>query len=386
MNDNLLIKNCRLYNSADDKLPFDILIENSKIKSISVSANTTTEINSIDAGGRVAAPGLIDVHIQGAGGADILDGTLGSLQAISKTLATVGTTLFLGTTVMQPLNKNRHLFFARDYVGKDLGGAQLFGFHIEGPFVNINKKGGLSESGIYSPSLKALEEIFDITKGTLRMMTIAPELPGNLEIIRRLVKNNVIASFAHSDANYEETLKGFEAGINHVTHIFNAMPPLHHRNPGALTAIFENDRITAQIISDGHHLHPVTIRLIFKTLGAGRCVLITDGMHGIGLPDGRYVYNGREYESKEGAARYTDGTLIGSSMSLANIVLKFREFTGCTFEDAINAASKVPAQLLNIYDKKGSLEPGKDADIIIFDNDYSIYATFISGNLIFSKR
>ncbi len=164
------------------------------------------------------------------------------------------------------------------------------------------------------------------------------------------------------------------------------MPPLHHRIPGPLTAIFEHDKITAQIISDGHHLHPAIVKLIYKTLGAGRCVLITDGMHGIGLPDGRYTYNGKEYESKNGAARYFDGTLIGSTMSLADIVLKFRDFTGCSFEEAINAASKNPAKLLNIYDKKGSLDPGKDADIIIFDNDYSIIATIISGKIAFRKE
>jgi len=384
MSNTILLKNCQLLTTQPASEPVDILIEDKTIREIA-NGLEYTGVDQIDAGGRKAVPGFIDVHIQGAGGADILDGTEEALRTISKTLAETGTTGFLGTTVVKPGEANTHLKTSREFVENDLNGAVMLGFHIEGPFINVKKKGGISEHCIYDSSPEKLDEILEITGDTLKMMTIAPELPGNLEIIASLRENGVIASFAHSDATYEETLRGFDAGINHVTHLFNAMPPLHHRNPGPLTAIFEHNDITAQIISDGHHLHPRIVHLAYKLLGNSRCICITDGMHGIGLPEGKYIYNGKEYESKNGAARYLDGTLIGSTMSLGTIAVKFMEFTGCTFETAIDTVTIIPAKLLGIDDRKGSLETGKDADIVLLDDDYSVYATFVEGALVYSR-
>ncbi|MGE5431799.1 MAG: N-acetylglucosamine-6-phosphate deacetylase [Syntrophomonadaceae bacterium] len=381
----LLIKNCQLYDTLIENEFADILIEGKTIVQIDKNINAEETAEVIDAEGRLTAPGFIDVHIQGAGGADILDGSVESLERMSRTLASLGTTGYLGTTVVNPQEGNKHINVAKQYVNKDLGGAMLLGFHFEGPFVNLKKKGGLNPSGIYDPSMDKLKEILDLTDGTLRMMTIAPELPGNIELIKALVENKIIASFAHSDATYEDALKGFEAGINHVTHIFNAMPPLGHRVPGPLAAIFESDTVSAQIISDGHHLHPAIVNTIYRIMGPERCICITDGMQGMGLPEGRYLYNGREYESKAGAARYLDGTLIGSTMSLGNIAFKFKEFTGCSLETAINSISKNPAKLLGIDDRKGTIETGKDADIVIFDRDRSVFRTLINGNVVFGK-
>lgn len=386
MRGSLLIKNCLLYNETEKGRLTDILIEDGVIRSVSSGSPLQDAQEVIDAEGRVAAPGLIDIHIQGAGGADVLDNSLDSLKTIAATLARTGTTAYLGTTVVKPLNDNQHLRLAREYAGKDLGGAELLGFHLEGPFINPKKKGGLDPASIYDSSDEKVAEIFDVLGNTLKMMTIAPEMPGNLGVIKELTKHNVIAAFAHSDATYEEAIKGFEAGINHVTHIFNAMPPLTHRNPGPLTAIFESKNLSAQIISDGHHLHPAIVNLIYSILGPERSICITDGMHGIGLPDGMYMYNGREYESKAGAARYLDGTLIGSTMSLFNITQKFMEFTGCSLETAINSASRNPAKLLGIYDKKGSIDKGKDADIILIDGDNTIFSTIVKGKAAFSKN
>ncbi len=384
MNESLLIKNCRIYNSLSSNQLKNILVENGKITDI--DSTIISESNkTLDIDGKIIAPGLIDVHIQGAGGADILDGTEDALQVISKTLARVGTTSFLGTTVVKPQENNKHLKLANNYIEQGLDGANLLGFHLEGPFINYNKRGGLDPASIYDSSPEKFEEVLKVTEGNLRMMTIAPELPGNLEIIKELRRNNIVAAFAHSEADFEETKKGFDAGINHVTHIFNAMLPLHHRKPGPLAAIFENKEVSAQIISDGHHLHPAIVKILYKFLGADRCICITDGVQAIGLPEGNYVYNGREYTSKNGAARYLDGTLIGSAMSLANIALRFWKFTGCSFDEAINSASKNPAMLLGIYDRKGSIDINKDADLIVFDEDYSIFATIIGGKVVYKK-
>jgi N-acetylglucosamine-6-phosphate deacetylase len=384
MNKSIIIKNARLYNTTATSQTFDILIEDTKILQVGKFSADMTNGKVFDANGKIAAPGLIDIHIQGAGGADILDGTEEALKTISKTLAQTGTTSYLGTSVVNTQENNHHLKLACEFVNKDLDGAALLGFHLEGPFINLEKKGGLNPKGIYPSSNEALKEIYDVVKDALKIMTIAPEMPGNLEIIKRLKSKGTIPAFAHSNATYEETIKGFEAGINHVTHIFNAMPGFHHRNPTALNAIFENSEITAQIISDGHHLHPSTIKMIYKILGPNRCICITDGMHGIGFPEGKYIYNGREYESKGGAARYLDGTLIGSTMSLLEIVFKFKEFTGCSLENAINSASKNPANLLGL--NKGEIEKGKDADIIILNNDNSLFAAIVNGKVTYIEN
>lgn len=381
MNNSLLLKKCVLFDSG---ITSDILVCDGKIKAIDEEIyNPSAEIIQTD--GKTVAPGFIDVHIQGAGGADILDGTEDSILKMAKTLARLGTTSFLGTTVVKPLQDNSHLRVASKYVGKFTGGANLLGFHLEGPFINVNKKGGLDPASIYEAGPGKLEKILEVTSGTLRMMTIAPELEGNLQIIKDLNKNNITAAFAHSEADYEQTKAGFRAGITHVTHIFNAMLPLHHRNPGPLTAIFENDEVTAQIISDGHHLHPAIIHLLYKILGPDRCVVITDGVQAMGLPEGTYTYNGKDYSSKNGAARYFDGTLIGSTMSLGEMAFKFMGFTGCSLKTAINTVSRNPARVLGLGKSKGEIKIGYDADLVILDADNSVYMTIINGKSVYKK-
>jgi N-acetylglucosamine-6-phosphate deacetylase len=381
-----VIQNCRLYSDESGSKLSSIVIDNGKISSIMGSQESVPAgARVIDAGARCVIPGLIEVHIQGAGGADVLDGTEESLAAIARALARTGVTSYLGTTVVRPTEANRHLAVARDAVKKDLGGATLLGVHLEGPFINMEKKGGLDPASIYPSSDRALEEILDVTGGTLRMMTIAPELPGNLDVIRELTQRGVIAAFAHSSATYEEMQQGFDAGIRHVTHIFNAMPPLHHRKPGPLAAIFERTDTTAQIISDGHHLHPAIVRLIHAELGADRCVCITDGMPGIGLPEGTYLYNGKPYTSKDGAARYFDGTLIGSTMSLLHIAFKYQSFTGCSFRAAIDSVTKNPASVLGLGRQKGAINAGYDADLVLLDADNEVWRTIVAGEEVYSR-
>lgn len=378
----LLLRNCRLY-TAPEAPPVSILIEGPAIRSIGADPRDDTPF--VDVGGRIAAPGFIEVHIQGAGGADVLDGTETALSTIATTLARLGTTGFLGTSVVRPDTGNAHLRLMRQNAGKDLGGAVLLGIHLEGPFINPKKKGGLSPDSIYASSPAALDAIYEATGESLKMMTIAPELPGNLELIHRLVSRGTIAAFAHSEATYEEMRMGLDAGITHVTHIFNAMSPLHHRSPGPVAAIFEHPSVSAQIISDGNHLHPAAVNLVWRNLGPGRCICITDGVQGMGLPDGRYHYNGREYEAKDGAARYLDGTLIGTTMGLASVALRFKEFTGCSLADAIGTVTSAPAKLLGIETAKGSLDIGKDADIVLLDADYSVFCTIIGGKIAYAK-
>ncbi|MFH1214441.1 MAG: amidohydrolase family protein, partial [Candidatus Neomarinimicrobiota bacterium] len=282
MSSKLLIKNCHFYdNPAEDNLT-DLLIVDGQIARICQTINDC-DAPVVDAVGRVLAPGFIDIHIQGAGGADVMD-SAEALTVISRTLARFGITGFLATTIVKPEIDNRHLAVIAQNVGKDLGGARILGIHLEGPFINPHKRGGIASSALCPPSFQMLNQILEMTNETLRMMTIAPELPGNHEIIQQLTKIGIVASFGHSAANYRETKDGLAAGISHVTHIFNAMPALHHREPGPVAAIFESETITAQIISDGIHLHPAIINLLWKNLGKNRCICISDGIQAIGLP------------------------------------------------------------------------------------------------------
>ena len=385
MSENLLITNCRLFDTKDENQTTSILIKNGIINQIGQIGSTVDCDNILDAQGQIIAPGFIDIHIQGAGGADILDATVEGLQAISKTCARFGTTSFLATTVFKPSQKNQHLTLAAEYAGQDLGGANLLGIHLEGPFISPEKRAMVPHDCLSSPSLELLKEIQDITDGQLKMMTIAPELPKNLPIIEQLADTNIIVSFGHSNATYEQTLDGFKAGITHVTHLFNAMPTLHHRSPGPLLAILQTKHITCQLITDGVHIHPALLKFAYETLGPNRIIPITDGMQALGLGDGKFTYNGVEYESRSGTSRYKDGTLIGTALGLSQLLEKFNTFTNCPFDDAIKMVTKNPAKLLGLDDRKGSIEPGKDADLILLDNDYSVQTTIINGEITYQN-
>jgi N-acetylglucosamine-6-phosphate deacetylase len=371
-----------LFDAPADAQDTSVLIENGVIAQIGYTGSCE---NVLDAQGRTIAPGFIDVHIQGAGDADVLDGTVEALSAISSTCARFGVTGLLATTVFRPGQKNEHLALAAEHVGRDLGGANLLGIHLEGPFISHEKRGMIQPGCICPPSRKVLDEILEATKGRLSMMTIAPELPECLPIIHSLVDSDVVASFAHSAATYEQTLDGFDTGISHVTHLFNAMRPCHHRSPGPLVAIFETEHITAQLIPDGVHIHPAALRFAFETLGPQRSIPITDGMQAIGLGDGRFVYNGVEYESKDGTARYEDGTLIGTALGLSQLLPRFIAFTDCPLDVAIRTVTENPARLLGLDDRKGAVAAGKDADLVLLDEDLSVYATIVAGKIVFRK-
>jgi len=373
-----------LFDRVNEGQAASILIENGVILNIGRIAPASDQ-DVLDAKGRIAAPGFIDVHVQGAGGADVLDATAEALKVISQTCARFGTTSFLATTVFRPSRSNEHLACAAEHVGRDTGGANLLGIHLEGPFISTQKRGMILPECVCPASGRVLEEIMKITDGRLKIMTIAPELPDGLRMVKALVGASIIASFGHSSATYEQTLEGFDAGISHVTHLFNAMPSIHHRCPGPLVAIFQTGHVTSQVITDGVHIHPAVLRLALQMLGPKRTIPITDGMQAMGLPDGRYVYNGVEYESKQGAARYKDGTLIGTGLGLSQMVDRLMSFTNCPLDAAIRMVSENPARLLGIQDRKGAIKPGMDADLVLLDDDRSVYTTIVGGRAVFRK-
>jgi len=379
-----VVRNARMLSKTGTDLS-DIRIEKGRIAEIGRIASVP-DASDIDAGGRTILPGLIDIHIQGAGGSDVLDGTVEGLQTISHTLARFGVTGFLATTFYNMDGNNEHLRLAAEYCGKDLGGAKLLGIHIEGPFISQAKRGGIPEKCITTPSDDVMEKIAGMCGSALRIMTIAPEIPGNDKMIRRLQDIGCIPAFGHSNATYQETLKAFDLGISHVTHLFNAMPGMSHREPGPLLAIFENPAVTVQLIVDGVHIHPGMIRLVHRIIGSERIICITDGIQAIGLPDGRYIFHGRDYESKNGSARYLDGTLIGTAIALNKMVSNYSEFTGSGLENVIKTGSENPSKLLGMSGETGILSLNVSADFSIVDDGGEVYMTFINGRCVYNSR
>jgi len=379
----LVITNAMVCN-PDGEVQADVLVEGGLVRKVGPSLERSPRV--VDASDKLLFPGFIDLHIQGAGGKDLLDEGPDILSTISEICARHGVTGFLGTTVFHPTTRNLHLLGAVEQARQELGGAIFLGLHLEGPFIAPQKKGMIHPDAICDPSSEVLGRILAMTDGKLRMMTIAPELEGAPGIIGELAKRGIVTSFGHSAATYEQTLMGIEAGITHATHLFNAMNPIHHRAPGPLPAIFESESVSAQIISDGVHISPTVVRLAASLLGTDRCVLITDGIQALGLSDGSYVYDGREYESKDGAARYGDGTLIGTALGINQLAARFRKFTGWPLSAIAKAASWNPAKVLKLTERKGSVSPGKDADLVILNDDLSVWKTVVHGRIVFETE
>lgn len=376
----MILKNARIINPWGETSG-DILIEHGKIKKTGKSIDGHMHDEKIDVEGSMLFPGFIDVHVHGAGGADILDEDEEAINIISEMCVKHGVTGFLATTFYKPRQRNNHLDIALKRVSKGLNGAHFLGFHLEGPFISKHRQGGIKESSMCNPSVRVLSEIMDKCKGWLKMMTIAPELEGSEEVIKLLLEKGVIASFGHSSADYEQTLQAIRMGVKHVTHIFNAMPSIHHRAPGPPLAIFESKDVTVQIISDGVHIHPSMISFTARVLGEDRIILITDGVRSTGLPDGKYVYDGVDYLSIDGTARYVSGRLIGTSAGMSELARRFINFTGFPLSSIAKVASYNPAKLLGIDKRKGSIEEGKDADLVVMGEDFKVRMVFIEGML-----
>ncbi len=338
-------------------------------------------------------PGLIDLHLHGAGGYDLMDGTPESVEQVSRTLVRHGTTAYLATSMVRrdiPAN-NRHLEIAAELTGKRAGGAEVLGIHVEGPFVNPLRGGLIRPDRIWPPDRGDLEKILSVSRGKLRMMTMAPELPGGLELLALLEDSGVIGSLGHTEATFNEARAGFKQGIRHVTHLYNAMRGLHHREPGALGAVLMDHGVTAQLITDGVHVHPELLRWTASVLSPDALVLITDALPAAGLPDGVYATDGRNYHSENGSAWYrvpkgssvpgTDvrGQLFGTTCLMDELIRRAMKFMGVTFRQAIAMASLNPARTLGLEKRLGSLAPGRQADLVLWDADYRVVEAVIRG-------
>lgn len=338
----------------------DIEVCDGKIKSIE-----KTDADGFDLGGKCVYPGLVDIHTHGCVGYDTMDGD--GLCEMSEYLAKNGITSWLPTTMTVSMEKIKSVVNAD--LPKDCG-AEIMGFHMEGPYISPKRKGAQNEKYIKAPDIDEFEELRNIKK-----VTIAPELDGSIDFIK---KCDAVVSLGHTDADFECAKDAFRAGAKCLTHTFNAMPALHHRDPGPIGAAVECDGYV-EVICDGLHIHKSVITMLYRTFGADRMVLISDSMRATGLCDGEYEFGGQTITVKNAVARTQDGAIAGSTTNLMGCVKKAIEF-GIPTEDAFRMASETPAKLINV--KKGRLLPGYDADFIVVDDNLNIIRTVVGGKLI----
>lgn len=349
----LVLKNCLVGGDITD-----IIIKDGKIAEIGKTDETGT-----DAEGRRVYPGLVDIHTHGMIGYDTMDGD--KLPEMSEFLLKNGVTSWMPTTMT----------VAFDEIARVVNapipnvGANILGFHMEGPYISPKHKGAQNEKYIKNPSMEEFSKLENI-----KMVTIAPELSGSLEFIKEC---GAVVSLGHTDCTYDEAIAAIDAGAKCLTHTFNAMPPLHHRAPAAIGAAFDK-HVYAQVICDGLHIHPAVIRILYCLFGRERMVLISDSMRATGMPDGKYEFGGQEITVENHIARAPDGAIAGSTSTLMTCVKKAIEF-GIPEDDAFYMASQTPCELMGF--NKGKIEKGYDADLIVLDDDLELYATVLGGEL-----
>jgi len=338
------------------------------------------ECEVIDARGNYVSAGFVDMHIHGSGGADVMDGTPEALETMSRTLLQTGTTSFVATTMtMEQSAITRALeVIRRD--GAEVSGAKIAGVHLEGPFINPLRSGAQNSVHIQKPTLEWLEPWIDI----VRIITIAPEMEGGREFIEMVVKKypHILLSIGHSDMDYDAALQSFEWGVSHATHLFNAMPPWHHRAPGIIGAVFDSD-VTADIIADLLHTHPSALKTAQK-VKKDQLILITDAMRAGCMKSGIYELGGQRVSVDNGRAELDGGVLAGSVLKLNEAVRNYYTHTEATLAEAVFAATTLPANRLGL--SAGSLEPGYDADIVIFDESVEIMSVYINGVLKWGRQ
>lgn len=337
----------------------------------------------IDAGGMYVTPGLIDMHIHGCAGADTMDAAPDTLPVMSRFLASHGVTAFLPTTISSAGESINAAICAYRKYKTACTAARPLGLHLEGPYLNPLYTGAQPVTWLRKPNPAEYEAWLE--SGDVRMITLAPELDGALELVRAAVKSGIRAAAGHSDAAFEEALKAADEGLSISAHTFNGMGPLHHRRPGLVGAALSDERIYTELIADGVHVHPAMIRLAVKAKGVQRVLLVTDAMRATGLPDGEYDLGGQNIQVRGGVALTRSGNLAGSTLTLDAAIRNAMHFCGIDFGDALRMASLTPAQALGLDRQKGCLQPGADADVVLWDEDYTVHRTLVEGITVFER-
>jgi len=371
----------------------EVLIDGARIQAIGA---ITTGGEVIDVGSRWLAPGCIDAHVHGGAGAQCNSADPGEIAEVARFHATHGTTAMLATTVAAAPDE---LCTALETIAgltrpaRPAGltapaprrdGAEVLGAHLEGPFLSRGRAGAMDPASFSEPDPTVVERLLGSGAGTVRMMTLAPELPGSMELIAKLIDRNVVVSVGHSDASYEQVRAAVAAGVRSATHVFNAMRPLHHREPGLLGAALDLPEISCELICDGIHVSAPAMRIAYRVKGAAGIRLVTDAMQAAGMPEGEYRLGSARVRVSEGRATLVDGdSLAGSTLTMDQAMRGAVRMLGLTVEEAIVLACANPARLLDLQDRKGSIAPGLDADLIVLDDALRCCATMVGGEWVY---
>lgn len=337
----------------------------------------------LDAKGAMLAPGFVDIHIHGYGGMDTMNGKE-AMRHMAKGLVRHGVTGFLPTTMAAAIDDTRaSLRAAHELMDERPDGARVLGCHLEGPFLNTAKKGAQPPQFIIEPTMDNYLKIAGGLEDAVKLMTIAPEVPGALELIRALSGKTALSA-GHTDANVDQMEQAVEAGITQVTHLFNGMNPLNHRAPGVPGAALSDARIRVQIIADLLHLHRAVLKLSYLAKGQDGCLLITDAMEATGMPDGQYMLGANHVTVKNREARLADGTIAGSTLTLDRAVRNMVKVVGVPPEQAIHMASTAPANAIG-EPMRGRIALDAHADLVLLDDEFEVLATIVGGELAYRK-
>jgi len=359
-----------------------IVLKEGKIQAISPSSKDDPEEKStcFNAEGLIVAPGLIDIHTHGAMGSDTMDATQTALETMSTHFSKHGVTSFYATTLT---NSEEAILAALETVRNcsNLPGACLLGAHIEGPYINIEQKGAQNPDFFRPPQPEEYAQWFE--NGAAKLITIAPEIKGMDRFISECTERGIELAIGHSSATYEQVIHAADLGARQATHLFNGMTGLHHREPGTAGGILMDNRIYAQMIVDGIHLHPAIVKLAVQVKGIERSILISDAMRATGLDNGVYDLGGQAVTVEGGVARIANGSLAGSTLTLDTALRNTMQFCSLELQQVLPMATRVPAQAMHIYPQKGAVQVGSDADLVIFDKEYQVVKTIVGGKEIF---
>jgi len=384
-----LIKNGRVIIPEEILNNYDLAIEEGKITAILPSSilRDSDFDEVIDADNNYISPGFLDIHTHGISGYDVMDATFESIDSMAKFHLKNGVTGFLATTMTASIKKTKRVIKnVANYVdyleandGKDK--AEVLGIYLEGPYISPDKKGAQALKYIRAPKVDTLVSLLKTSNNLVRVVAIAPERPGALDVINYLRDKGITATCAHTDANFDEAATAIDSGITLATHIFNAMRNFSHREPGVVGAALADDRVYCEMICDGIHLHPAVMKLVIKAKGIEKVVLISDSMMAAGLSDGEYTLGGQRVIVRGSEARLSDGTLAGSTLTLRKAIYNAVHMLGVPLHSAVRMATLNPARVIGISDRKGSIELDKDADIVIFDEYINILKVMKNGKV-----
>lgn len=365
-----------------------VLFDGDTITGVS-TAELPEDAERIDVSGCIVAPGFIDTHAHGAMGRNFMEGCKEAYSVISRYMAGGGVTSCLATTTSASLDDT---LFALQYAAAvhrngEPGIVDILGVHLEGPYVNRAYRGAHMETFVRQPELPELEAICEAAGSALRVVTLAPEVPGGMEAVRLFSGHGAKVSLGHSGASYEETKQALAAGVCRATHLFSAMAPIHHRRPGTIPALFEHPDVFLEMIVDGRHLHPAIVGMVARQVEAHRPVAITDSADVAGLPDGTYKrWKGMDVVVADGRCQTLSGGLAGSIVRMDQVVDILVRQAGLPLSLALRMASENPARSIGAFNRKGSLEAGKDADIVVLNRELSVSLTIGKGHILYDTR